>query len=125
MPYGVSYAKVYVCHTKSCHTSCQRGHLPRHTSSHTTQSLMAKNVIALSYVYMTPPMTNRKIVKRKSYRRMTICYDMIFFCGGLRYNNIGRPPLSARGCNVLMPPQMTDLAMGSICWELCLVSSQC
>jgi len=42
---------------------------------------MAKNVIALSYVGMTPPMTNRKIVKRKSYIRITML-DMIFFVVG-------------------------------------------
>jgi len=47
------------------------GIFPCHTSSHTAQSTMAKNVIALSYVRMTSAMTNRKIVKRLSYARMT------------------------------------------------------
>ena len=68
---------VYVCHRKSCHTSCQRAYFC-HTSSHTAQSLMAENVIALSYVRMTPPMTNRKIVKFKSYRRMTMLWHDFF-----------------------------------------------
>ena len=67
-----SHTPRYTCVIQNLVIRHVRGPLTRHTSSHTTQPLMAKNVIGLSYVGMTPPMTNRKIVKRKSYRRMTM-----------------------------------------------------
>jgi len=66
--YGESYGKeVYVMSYEILSFVMSVGIFSRHTTCHTAQSTMAKTVIALSYVRMTSAMTNRKIVKRKSY----------------------------------------------------------
>ena len=95
MAYGWAHTVGHTEGHTECHTEGKQGHTESHTPRCTyvirnlvirhvrgpisvirqvipLESLMAKNVIALSYVGMTPPMTNKKIVKRKSYRRMTM-----------------------------------------------------